>query len=248
MKIYSKKNADYLHKTRAILENINKNPAIVAELEKFSFDATRIQQGADLQSQARIAFRLLVKKRQSRKALTKDLKAQLKLVYEEHLQHITRLRKELFQAPGLQEDLGLVGKRRTDISGFIEQATHFYDKTINDAAIAAAILPFAFTPELLTASDTRFQQYQTDRISYQKSVGELQKLMVEKEKAFRSLRIWMSTLYAACRVAFADNLQTLEEIGFFVRNNPKPKKTVATPVPPEPTGQEPPVPAEEQAA
>jgi hypothetical protein len=33
----------------------------------------------------------------------------------------------------------------------------------------------------------------------------------------------MGALEAACQVAFADNLQTMEEIGFFVRNQPKPK-------------------------
>jgi hypothetical protein len=137
---------------------------------------------------------------------------------------IIRLRRELVDDTPTQAELGLNGLRKRTIAGFIEEATHFYNTALENIDIAAIILPFGFTPELLQADLTQLQEYQTKRSKYEKIAGECQKIGIERDKDFKTLRKWMAALAAACKVAFKDNLQTLEEIGFFVRNSPLPKK------------------------
>lgn len=244
MRVFGQKDANYLKKTRVTFKNIDKDPAIAAELEKVSYDATRLGFGKDLHTEAKDKFRELVEKRQTRLALTERLKERFKLVYTEYVNHVQRLRSELISAPDMLEELDLLGKRKSSIAGFIEQAAHLYKKTIHNTEIAAQVLPFGFTAELLTASEALFLQYQEDRDTYEKSVGELQKLKVEKDLAFKALRIWMNGLRTAARVVFAHNLQTLEEIGFFVRNKLKSRKKADPPTtPPDAVTTEPPGPS-----
>lgn len=242
MTIFSKRDSRFLYNTRTTFDNINKNPVITAELEKVSYNVDRILAGKAIHTEAEGKFRELLDSRKVRKSLTRKMGKHFKAVSGEYTGHAQRMRKELVDFPEILDELGLTGPMKTDISGFIDQASHFYGKALGNPQIAAAILPFGFTPELLTESQTRFLEYQTARSNYEKSGGELQRLVEEKDKAIKKLRKWMAALTAAARVAFAGNLQALEEIGLFMRNKAKPKDK--TPGDTDPPVVEPPEPTE----
>jgi hypothetical protein len=219
---YGKKNSNFLYRTRVTLDNIQKSPEIAAALAEKGFTAERIQEGLTLHGAAEQVFRTLVDKKRSWLAAGAGLTGKYQDVYAEYAGYIKRLRVEFREDPETMAALELEGKRLRYIPGFIEQATHFYGKLLNDTAISAKLLVLGLSPELLQASFDRFVEYQSMRSDYEKLYGESQKLVVEKNKAFRRLRNWLRALTEAAKVAFADNLQTLEEIGLFVRNNPKP--------------------------
>jgi hypothetical protein len=229
MRAFGKRDSDYLHKTWVTFENIQKSPDIQAVLAGYGFDANRIQEGQVKHNDARQSFRLLMEKRQSWKAAGERMKAKYSEVYDEYTSHVDRLRRELLEDPEAFAALDLEGKRRLDVSGFIEQVNLFFRRSIDDPVIAAKILPFGFTPELLQAGSDRLLEYQGLRVDFEKLYGECQKLKVEKDLAIRRLRVWMMALAAAARAAFAGNLQTLEEIGIFVRNSRKTAKVEEEP-------------------
>jgi hypothetical protein len=229
MRAFGKKDPAYLHKTRVTFENIQKSPKIQAVLAGYGFDANRIQEGLAKHSDAETAFRLLLEKRQSWLAAGERMKKKYNEVLAEYMGHVKRLRNELLEDPEIAAELNLEGKRRRTIAGVIEQVTHFYKRSTDDPVIAAKILPFGFTPELLHAGLDRLLEYQGFRSDFEKLYGECQKLKVEKDLAIKRLRVWMVALATAARVAYAGNLQTLEEIGLFVRNNRKPPKMEETP-------------------
>lgn len=233
--------SDYLQKTRVIFQNIGKNPQIASALSDQSFGDSRIQEGLALHGAAEQAFRVVLERRQLRNAASEDVKRKYSECYAMYYGHMDRLRKELADTPSVSQKLNLKGKRGRTIAKFIEETNHFYTTALNNVEVAAVILPFGFTPETVQAAIDELNQYQILRSEYERIAGECQKLLVDREKAFKALRRWMSALAAACRVAFADNLQTMEEIGFFVRNKAKPKNGAAEPEVPTDPPVEPPV-------
>ncbi len=176
-----------------------------------------------MHGEAEQAFRNMVEKRRKRKAASDKMKEQLQVISKLYSGHLNQLRGELADDEATMSELALNVKRKRSITGFIEEFNDFYNATLG-TELAAKILPFGFTPEIAQNQLTGLRTYQTLRSQYEKIAGECQKLGIERDKAFRPLKRWMSALLATCKLAFADNLQTLEEIGFFVRNNPKPKK------------------------
>jgi hypothetical protein len=222
MHSFGKKDSDYLYRTRVTQDNIQASPEIAAALAEKGFTADRLQEGLTLHSAAEQAFRTLVDRRRSWKAMGTGVAAKFMEVYNEYIGHIERLRADLNEDPETADKLDLNGKRKRFIGGVIEQLTQFYNRSINDPDVSAAILVFGFTPEVIQESFNRFLEFQAMRSEYEKLKGECQKLVVEKDLAIRRLRAWMRSLTKTARVVFADNLQTLEEIGLFVRNNPKP--------------------------
>jgi hypothetical protein len=224
MKIIGKLDSNYLHQTRVTFTNIEKNPEIAASLVEQGYDTTKIQEGLALHSEAENAFRLLVSKKQLRLAKGSEMWQSYKELVDEYMGIVKRLKVELFSDPVARAELGVDAPRTRTVGGFIEESNHFFTTAINNAVIAAKILPLGYTPEKMQAGLTRLQAYQALRSEFEKIVGELQKLVVEKDLAFKRLRRWMAALKAACEVAFADNLQTLEEIGLFVLNAPRRKQ------------------------
>jgi hypothetical protein len=225
VKIISKIESDFLNQTGMTFVNIQNNPEIAAALADQGYGDTRIQEGLALHSEAETSFRLLVSKRQTHKAEGENMRLAFEAAYKEYMANVSRLRKELAEDLAMRLELRLEGIRSRPISACIEEMNHFYNRTLNDAEVAAKILPMGFTPEKLQVGLNLLAEYLVQRTLYKQLTGELQKLAVEKDKSMKRLRRWMAALTAACKVAFADNLQTLEEIGFFVRNRPKAKST-----------------------
>lgn len=221
--------SDYLQKTRVIFKNIGKNPQIALALSDQSFSDSRIQEGLALHGAAEQAFRVVLERRQLRNAASEDVKQKYTECYAMYSGHLNRLRKELTDTPSVSEKLNLKGKRGRTIAKFIEETNLFYATALNNTEVAAAILPFGFTPETVQAAIDELSQYQNLRSEFERLAGECQKLLVDREKAIKALRKWMAALAAACRVAFTDNLQTMEEIGFFVRNKAKSKNGTGEP-------------------
>jgi hypothetical protein len=231
--------SDYLRQTRVTFENIQNNAGIAAVLSGFGYGDVRIQEGLAIHGTAESVFRKLLDTRLRKRAASQDVRRVHNEAYAQYMGYVNRLRKELANDPPTREALGLEGIRGRTISKFIEEANHLYDTGLNDPEVAAVILPFGLTPELLQAALDSLVAYQTLRSNFTKLSGECQKLLVERDNAFKVLRRWMAALAAACRMAFADNLQTLEEVGIFVRNNPKSKSAGEPTEPPADPGTDP---------
>ena len=219
-KVYS----DYLHETGITFENLPKATSITERLVDYGYDGSRTQQGEALHTGAQTISRKLMDKRQDRDALFERIKAKRLEVYIEYIGNVKRLRKELSDDPETRVELGLNGKRARTVAGFIEETTNFYNKPINNTVLLDKIQGFGYTVEKLQGGLTGVQDYQGLCSDYEKLDGECQSLAVERDKAIKLLRAWMGAFIATCKVAFSDNLQTLEEINIFIRNRPKSRK------------------------
>ncbi|MCP5103850.1 MAG: hypothetical protein GY950_10750 [bacterium] len=233
MAFSSKRCAGYLEETRLIFVNLPKAPHISAELINVGFGDIRINEGKGYRGSAKTLFRKYLDKRQERIGKGKQVTRKFRKVKRKYSNNVSRLRKELVEDPQTYEELALTGNRDRSLVGLTEQIGSFYNIAMKPEVIVK-IEPFGFTAETLQADFDELEEYRELRADYEKLKGECQSLIEERDKAFNKLRAWMGAFVAACKVAFEGSLQTLEEIGIFIRNRPKPKeKKPETPGTPE---------------
>jgi hypothetical protein len=236
----NKRYSDYLTKTRVVFDNIENLPDLKAQLLEFGYDDARIQVGADLRTNAEMFFQQHLEKRQLWRSMTATVREKLGEAYTVFASYTGWLRKELADDTQAIEVLGLTGPRERNGGRFVDQSTNFYTTAISDTVLQAKLLPFGLTLEKLQAGLGLVNAYNTVYSEYMEVKGDCQRLVVERDKAFKALKSWMAAFIAAGKIAFADNPQTLEMLGIFVRNQPRTRKSIAeTPTEPQEPAQDP---------
>lgn len=222
----SKYYADYLEMTRVLFANIEKHPDIKTKIAAEGYDDPRLAEGSGLRQQFETLYRTHLEKFQDRLAAYKRVQETRDLARITYGDLVKRLRSEFLDNKEIRDELGLNGSRLTSKTGFIEQATHFYNVLTTHTNVQTSVAAIGLTPEAIGAAAATLSTYQTDLESYQDLKGQCQQLVVDRNKAFRTVRKWINTLITTLRSLFRDNPQTLEKLNIFVRNSPSKKKTV----------------------
>ncbi len=213
----------YLDTTRVMFDNLPKVPHITVPLQEYGYNDARYEEGRGFRTETLNLNRTYLEKRQERIAKYTELKKAFDQVAVTYSGHVTRLRRELHDDPETSAALGLPGKRDRTMTGMIEQALNFYT-TAAKPEILPKIDPFGFSTEKIQTDVDGVTNYQNLRAEYEKLKGECQSLIEQRDKSFKKLKAWVDALVATSKVAFAGNLQMLEEIGIFIRNRPRNKK------------------------
>lgn len=229
--------SSYLERTRTTFDNIPKFPDLQATIAAHGYGDIRIQQGVELHGKFDTVIHKYLDKRQSTRAKGKEMRGKFDLVFAIYTNHVRRLKKEFAGDKELLAELKLTGPRDRRCAGFIVQATSFYNIGKNKPSVFVKLQELGYTTDSLTADLDGVKEYQAIRSEYNELNGECQELVVEREKAYKQLKAWMDAFIATCKFLYMDNLQTLEKIGIFVRNQPKrTKKEEPAETPGDPTG------------
>jgi hypothetical protein len=218
MRSASKKYADYLSATRVLFANVEKYPEVKTRIAEFSYDDARLTEGKGLRTQFEDLYRLHLETYQARLAAyqrVREARTAARITYGDM---VKRLRSHFRYDPEARADLGLNGDRLETRSGFLEQATHFYNAASTHADIQAKILPLGLTPEKIGEAAATLAAYQSEWEEHERLKGECQQIVVDRDLAFKVFRHWVTTFVTTCLSAFRDNPQTLEKLGVFVRN------------------------------
>ncbi len=202
--------------------NLQNAPHVTGPLVEYGYDEARYEEGRNLRTAVETLFRKYLEKRQERIGKYAELMQAFRQVTAVYMGHVKRLRKELPGEPETYAELGLAGERDRTIAGIIEQAINFYNTALKPETLTK-IQRFGFTAVKLETDLSDINKYQSVRAAYEQLKGECQSLVEERDKAFKKLRAWVGAFIATCKVVFAGSLQTLEEVGIFIRNQPKPK-------------------------
>lgn len=216
--------SSYLERTRTTFDNIPKFPDLQTAIAGHGYSDTRIQQGVELHEKFDTVIHAHLDKRQSTRAKGKEMRGKFDIVFAIYANHVRRLKKEFAGDEEVLAELKLSGPRDRRCASFIVQSTSFYNIGKNKPSVFVKLQELGYTTESLTADLDGVKEYQTIRSDYNKLNGECQELVVDREKAYRTLKAWMDAFIATCKFVYMDNLQTLEKIGIFVRNQPKKAK------------------------
>ncbi|MCP5048915.1 MAG: hypothetical protein GY940_17220 [bacterium] len=214
---------EYLEYTRVLFENLEKFPNFKTQMLAQGIDDGRIQVGIGARTGAWTSHDNYMSALNERDSQLKTVEELFDKAFGSYAGLVDRLRKEFYDDPQILAELELKGGRARTIAGFIDQSSRFYGACLTKDTIVAKLGAINITPEMIQSGKDDLEAYKTARSDFDEVKGRCQSLYATREKAFKPLRAWVALFKAAAKIAFADNLQELERLKIFVRNQPKPK-------------------------
>jgi len=198
---------------RLSLSNALSYPALKKPLATFSYDRPKLLKGEALLKNVQLLQSSKDDTYGAQKAATDAFAAEREAVRKQFGEH-RQLAKLAFKSQReIETQLQLDTRIKTTFSGWVSQATAFYEKigTHSSAMIQYGVTETALQPaqaKLLALMDLADQQTQRR--------GEAQDNTEQRNKAVRELDSWMRDFYQVARIALKDNPQLLETLGIVV--------------------------------
>jgi hypothetical protein len=111
-----------------------------------------------------------------------------------------------------QTALGLTGRRKKSLSGWIDQATTFYTNLLNNASWVSALANFNRPQTTLDYEKTVIQALASANMTQEKEKGEAQKATRARDEALDYLYDWYADYREVAEVALADHPEWMELI------------------------------------
>lgn len=220
MRFSNKYFSSYLQFLEGIFEKIKKFPDFLAVIADYGYDDARIQEGRGFYTDFSNYHRAYLQMRQTTLSKAKALSRMFKRVFTEYCNYVKRLRMELKSDLETGTALGVKGNRERRYSSFIDQSTNFYDMALKEETLPK-IQTFGLTTAKLQSGLKHVEEFSKSRFDYESMRGECQELVEKRYKAYVKSRDWISAFITSCKVAYADDMQTLEKLGIFVLNRPR---------------------------
>jgi len=240
MVLTNKKVEKYLHETGITLLSLKEDLPIKEKIVSFGHSEEHLDMRIEMLKGVESVYHELLGKRGEQAKLSLSMRTKFAEVSRKFSFYVSVFKTALYDTPELIKELGLEGKRKATVPAFLTQAVNFYSNVKAKEHILAELTTLEVTAEKM--------QKELDEVSgvrdlHQQLInlmGECQRLTEDRDVKLAELRRYMHQLKAVLFMLFEnDNHQTLERIGIFVRNRPKPK-----PVTEETDGGETPAPAD----
>ncbi len=108
----------------------------------------------------------------------------------------------------------LDGKRKPTLSGWLEQATLFYENALASAEVKTALAELGITPAKLEAGQALVQAMAKTNAVQEKEKGEAQQATLARDEALEALADWFGDFKEVAAIALEDQPQLLESLGF----------------------------------
>jgi len=146
-------------------------------------------------------------------AATDELNRLWKEANQTYMRYLKVARVAFKDDRGVAAELGLDGRRKQTLSGWIVQARQFYSNALANAAILSKLAEFSITQEKLLAGQSQVGAVEVANQAQEKERGEAQNATQLRDAAMEALDEWMSDFVAIARVALEAEPQLLEILG-----------------------------------
>jgi hypothetical protein len=221
MSNFKNTNTAFLADTKLLIEHAAELPELAQVLAGYGYDAARFQQGQKLWHEAELLAMKQEREYGEQYEASKELGEAWAIANGVYMKTLKVARVVFADAPLAATSLRLLGPRKTNLSGWIEDATHFYRGLLADFSLMAAMGRFGYSPpkiqeeaDLVTKLDRLYK-------SQVKESSEAQEATLARNRKFEELDVFAGELRTIARLAFHENPLELEKLGIFVRNSPK---------------------------
>lgn len=195
------------------LDNALNDSGLQDSLAVFGYTAERLQEGQALYETARSLHDQQQAEYGDQFAATDALQSAWDEAKTVYTRHVKVARVALKRERGAWKQLGLSGRRKRTLSGWLTQARQFYANALADPNILVELGNFGITQEKLEAGQTLVDDVETANAAQEQEKGEAQEATRKRDQALDALDEWMSDFVAIARVALEDRPQHLEKLG-----------------------------------
>lgn len=198
------------------LNNAKNLPDILADLSLQGYNEAKLDEGLALLAAAQDAVRAQDREYGEQLDASDELTDEAKDARRLYMRHVKLARVVLEDDRGLQEDLGLRGRRKRSLVGWLDQARNFYTSALAKPEILAKLDTIKITEPVLTDTLDVIEEVEKQRRKAREEREDSQSATVEKDKALVKLDPWMGKFFKVARVVFEDEPQKLEALGLTI--------------------------------
>jgi len=187
---------------------------ILAALSAFGYDEAKLNAGKTLYEEAVVLVNRQKAEYGDQYEATQAVTAAWEAADAAYVRTLKVARVALQDDAKARAALMLGGRRKRTISGWLEQATAFYDNLAGDAGLLATMGGFGYTQAKLDAERALVQVVVEANLAQEKEKGEAQDATQVRDAKLDALDAWMSDFKAIAQVALDEHPQWLEKLGF----------------------------------
>ena len=200
------------------IDNSLNAPDLLAAVTPFGYDAARLNAGKAIVSDLEALHNQKEIKYSNKYAQTGEKNSAREAAYDKYIVHVKLARVAIKDNPVFERQLGLQGKRATDLNGFLLQATRFYNIALDNADIQTTLATVGIDTTQLQdglSAVTAIQAAHTEQIN---AKGEAEAATKIRDQKADEVIDWLSDYIKIARIALEDSPQALERIGVYVKS------------------------------
>ncbi len=171
MRTTTKSMDNLLGSAELAISNALTNEEIKSKLLEYNYDDVRLNEGLELHKKAHDLFKKQKDEYSDQFKSKEDLDAAYKNANPLYIEQITLARFTFKNEPSVQIRLGLIGKRKKTVFGWIEQAFQFYDSVLASEEIIRKLSRFNITKEKLEEGRLLIQKLKEANLLQEKEKG-----------------------------------------------------------------------------
>ncbi len=199
--------------SRNYLNNAATDPTISRRLASRGYDASRIEEGHILQKKAWSSRLRQLAAMNKAKGLHKDFKKVFATQRKLFMDEVMIFRCTFFRDEAAQQVLGLPGKKKRDMKGYLEEARAFYATFNKEPGLLKKVEKFNFTASTVKERLDGLKGIEQAYFTYFNAQKEAQIATAENNRDVRDLQDWLRVFQAVCKAVLTGKPQYLAKIG-----------------------------------
>lgn len=210
--------AERLNQAQVALDNAQNHPEVGPLLAAYGYDAAKLQAGRAKYDQAHALHQAQKEEYAQQHEATRSLQAKWDTANSEYMR-LVKVGRVAFQTQGLiLEKLGLLGRRKESLSGWLDQASVFFNEALADQSVIAGYAAYGIAEQRLQDARDLYRDVETANTEQEKEKGEAQQSTKDRDKALDDLGGFIADLRKIARIALEGRPQLLEMLEIFVRS------------------------------
>ncbi len=204
-----------LLEAKVTIENALSDSEILGLVTPFGYDEARLIAAKTARDNAEMLHQKQKTEYGEQHAATGILEQGQAQANKEYMRCVKLGRVGLKDNTGALLKLGLVGRRKEDIAGWLIQVKQFYSNALADPAIIADLAKVGVLQERLEAGQQLYEAVEAAKLTQEKERGDAQQATLDRNNAVAAVAEWKADFTVIARVALEDKPQLLEKLGIF---------------------------------
>lgn len=208
----------FLHRAQIAIDNALTFVEIQTYLNQYGYTKIKLQEGKKLYTLALEAYQKQQQKYGEQMSSTETVHQLWKDAKYSYMRCIKIARIAFKHDSGVARTLGLNGRRKTTLSGWLSQAKQFYQNALNDPEIIKKLTEYGISKTKLEIAKTDTDLLENASLIQEKEKGDAQHATDIKNQALENLRLWLADFIAIAKIALETEPQLLEGLGVLKRS------------------------------
>lgn len=204
-----------LLEAKVAIENALSDNEIQGLLTPFGYDEARLTAAKTQRDNTEILHQKQKTEYGEKEAATDALGQSQAEANKEYIRNVKLGRVGLKNNTGALLKLGLVGRRKEDIAGWLTQVKQFYGNALADPAIIADLAKVGIPQARLQTGQQLVEAVEAAKLTQEKESGDAQQATLDRNNAVAEVDEWKADFTVIARIALEDKPQLLEKLGIF---------------------------------